>query len=77
VVTVLARDALPRPFVTAIAQTANGGIWLGTRDAGLARVQDGRPMPLATAALNQKINCLVPDERDGLWIGTDKGCFWV
>jgi signal transduction histidine kinase/ligand-binding sensor domain-containing protein len=76
--TVLARDALPRPFVTAIAQTPDGDIWLGTRDTGLFRVQRGRATPVATILANQKINCLVPDGRNGLWIGTDNGVFrWV
>jgi len=73
--TVLAPEALPRPFVTALAQTADGDIWLGTRDAGLIRVRHGRPAPVPAASLNQKINCLVPDERNGLWIGTDNGVF--
>ena len=73
--TVLARDMLPRPFVTTIAQTPDGDIWLGTRDAGLVRVPRGRATSVATIPLNQKINCLVPDERNGLWIGTDNGVF--
>jgi signal transduction histidine kinase/ligand-binding sensor domain-containing protein len=76
--TVLARDALPRPFVTAIAQTPDGDIWLGTRDAGLVRVQRGRATPVANLLVNQKINCLVAGERNGLWIGTDNAVFrWV
>ena len=72
--TVLARAALPRPFVTAIAQTPDGDIWLGTRSAGLIRVQRGQAAPAADVPLNQ-INCLIPDERNGLWIGTDTGIF--
>ena len=72
--TVLARDALPRPFVSAIAQTPDGDIWLGTRNAGLVRVQRGHTAPVAGVPLNQ-INCLLPDERNGLWIGTDGGIF--
>jgi signal transduction histidine kinase/ligand-binding sensor domain-containing protein len=72
--TMLARTALPRPFVTAIAQTPDGDIWLGTRNAGLVRVQRGHAAPVADVSLNQ-INCLVPDERNGLWIGTNNGIF--
>jgi ligand-binding sensor domain-containing protein/signal transduction histidine kinase len=72
--TVLAREALPRPFVTAIAQTPDGDIWLGTRDAGLVRVQRGHAAPVAGVPLNQ-INCLVADGRNGLWIGGDDGIF--
>jgi signal transduction histidine kinase/ligand-binding sensor domain-containing protein len=73
--TVLARDALPRPFVTAIAQTPDGDIWLGTRDTGLVRVHGGRLTAVAAGAPTQKINCLVADGRNGLWIGTDEGVF--
>ena len=73
--TVLTRDALPRPFVTAIAQTPSGDIWLGTRDTGLVRVQRGHGTQVVNIPLKQKINCLVPDEQNGLWIGTDDGIF--
>src|SRR5262249_48778943 len=71
--TLLAREALPRSFVTAVAQTPDGDIWVGTREAGLLRVKDGRATPVAGVAPNEKINCLVPDERNRLWIGTDNG----
>jgi len=72
--TVLAREALPRPFVTAIAQSPDGDIWLGTRNMGLVRVQRGQAAPVPGDPLNQ-INCLVPDGRNGLWIGADNGIF--
>lgn len=72
--TVLAREAMPRPFVTAIAQTPDGEIWLGTHNAGLVRVQNGRAVPVAGVTPSQ-INCLVPDRRNGLWIGADDGIF--
>jgi signal transduction histidine kinase/ligand-binding sensor domain-containing protein len=70
--TVFPRAALPRPFVTAIAQTPDGDIWLGTRDAGLVRMQRGHATAVAEVPPHQ-INCLVPDGRKGLWIGTDNG----
>ena len=72
--TVLSREALPRPFVTTLAQTSDGDIWLGTRNAGLVRVQRGHAASIGGVPLTQ-INCLVPDERNGLWIGTDTGIF--
>jgi ligand-binding sensor domain-containing protein len=72
--TLLAREALPRPVVTAIAQTPDGDIWLGTRSAGLLRVRGGRVASVADSPLPQ-INCLVSDEHDGLWIGTEDGVF--
>ncbi len=70
--TVLPREALPRPFVTAVAQTPDGTIWLGSRNAGLVRVQNQHAVPVGDESLTQ-INFLVPDERNGLWIGTDTG----
>jgi signal transduction histidine kinase/sugar lactone lactonase YvrE len=70
--TVLARAALPRAFVTAIAQTPDGVIWLGTGNAGLVRVQAGHASFVPEVPVNQ-INCLVPGERNVLWIGTDNG----
>lgn len=73
-VTVLAREALPRPFVTALAQTPDGDIWLGTRNAGLVRVRGRRAAPAGSGPLSQ-INCLTPDGGNGLWIGTDDGIF--
>jgi ligand-binding sensor domain-containing protein/signal transduction histidine kinase len=72
--TVLPRDALPRPSVTAIAQTADGEIWLGTRNAGLVRVRQGQAT-LVADDFRRQINCLVPDGRGGLWVGTDDGIF--
>ena len=70
--TVLPREALPRSFVTAIAQTPDGVIWLGTGNAGLVRVKGGHAIPVPEVPLTQ-INCLLPDERNVLWIGTDNG----
>ncbi len=72
--TLLTRDALPRQFVTAIAQTPDGDIWLGTHHAGLVRVQNGRATSLAET-LPSQVNCLVADGRNGLWIGTDSGIY--
>lgn len=72
--TILTRDALPRPFVTAITQTPDGDIWLGTHGAGLVRVR-GRQAASVASDLHRQINCLVSDERNGVWIGTDDGVF--
>src|SRR5262249_26289332 len=69
--TVVGRDALPRRFVTAIAETPNRDIWLGTRDAGLVHVTRAPATTVDSVPLKEKINCLVADGQDGLWIGTD------
>src|SRR5262249_20008252 len=73
--TIVAGAAMPRSFVTSIAQTPNGDVWLGTRDSGLVRVQLGQVTAVPGALVDQKINCLVPDGRGGLWIGSDAGIF--
>jgi signal transduction histidine kinase/ligand-binding sensor domain-containing protein len=63
-------------FPTAIAQTSDGAIWIGTRDSGLFRlsVKPGVPaiehvegMPTA------KINCFLPIEESTLLVGTSQG----
>lgn len=68
-----ATDSLPRSPVISLAQTANGDLWMGTRDAGLyrlngktiERMNDGLPDP--------KVNFLLPDKAGGLWAATDDG----
>lgn len=65
--------ALPRSTVTAIAQTADHAIWIGTRDAGLFRVS-GKQVSPATAGLpDPKVNVLLAEPSGELWIGTDNG----
>ena len=73
--TVVASSAMPGSFVTSIAQTPNGDLWLGTRDSGLLHVQGGQAIRVTDGRPNQKINCLVADEHDEVWIGTDSGVF--
>jgi len=67
-----ARD-LPRSPVTAIAQTSNGDIWMGTRDAGLFRFSGGKTSAVRNGLPDLKINCLLPGANQDLWVGTDNG----
>ena len=67
-------DGLPQNSVTAIAQTREGYLWVGTR-AGLARF-DGvrfRAYGLADGLKSLSISSLAEDGRGGLWIGTRGG----
>ncbi|HKB11825.1 MAG TPA: two-component regulator propeller domain-containing protein, partial [Vicinamibacterales bacterium] len=73
--TLLARGSLPWRFITAVAQTPDGDIWVGTRDAGLVRVQHGQATIIGDESLSPKINCLVSDDHNRVWIGTDDGVF--
>jgi ligand-binding sensor domain-containing protein/signal transduction histidine kinase len=67
-----ARD-LPRSPVTAIAQTSNGDIWMGTRDAGLFRFGGGKTSVVRDGLPDLKINFLLPGANQELWVGTDNG----
>lgn len=60
-------------FVIAIAETPDGDIWLGTRDAGLVRVQGAQVTRVTQGLPDLKINSLLPGEQGDVWIGTDRG----
>jgi signal transduction histidine kinase/ligand-binding sensor domain-containing protein len=72
--TIASPKAMPSSsFVISIAETGDGDIWLGTRDAGLLRVQGSRVTRLTDRLPDFKINCLLATGNGELWIGTDKG----
>jgi ligand-binding sensor domain-containing protein/signal transduction histidine kinase len=64
---------LPRSPVLSIAQTPDGRIWSGTRDAGLSRAEHGHAVPISEGLPNLKINSLLPGAKGDLWVGTDSG----
>ena len=67
-------DGLPQNLVSAIAQTRDGYLWVGT-GAGLARF-DGvrfRKFGLQDGLRSVRITALVEDQEGGLWIGTSGG----
>lgn len=74
-------DGLPDETVTALLQTQDGYLWVGTA-RGLARF-DGvefDELRLAGAPSNQiaAVTSLCEDESHRLWVGTrDRGLFWV
>lgn len=73
------QNGLNNEYVTALAATADGTLWVGTF-SGLHVVMptsdtaepvmtaDGEPFP--------RVRCLMVDSSDRLWIGTDRG-FWL
>jgi signal transduction histidine kinase/ligand-binding sensor domain-containing protein len=71
---IMPASALPSSsFVIAIEETANGDVWLGSRDAGVFRVR-GAEVQRHTAGLPDfKVNCLLAAPDGGVWIGTDRG----
>lgn len=68
-------EGLPQGSVRAIAQTADGYLWLATLD-GLVRF-DGVRMTVLTSAdvalQSNRLTALQVDRQDALWIGTEDG----
>src|SRR5262249_37759016 len=71
--TVAAPANFSRSPVLAIAQTEDGDIWVGTRDAGLFRISQGRTIQLTNGLPDMKVNALAKAGRNQLWVGTDRG----
>ncbi len=72
--TIAASRSIPTSsFIIAMAETRDGEVWLGTRDAGLLRVQGTRVTRTMQGLPNLKINSLLAGEKGDLWIGTDHG----
>jgi signal transduction histidine kinase/ligand-binding sensor domain-containing protein len=66
-------DELPRSPVISLAQTTNGEVWMGTRDAGLFRLSGGQTLPVRKGLPDLKVDCLLREGDQDLWVGTDNG----
>lgn len=72
--TLVGTTALPgSSFVISMAQTRNGEFWLGTRGAGVLRVQGSRVTRFTEGLPDLKVNSLLAFDDGPVWIGTDKG----
>jgi signal transduction histidine kinase/ligand-binding sensor domain-containing protein len=60
-------------LVISMAQTADGKIWMGTRDAGLFSPSEGGVSSVAEGLPDKKVNTLLAVGDRQLWIGTDSG----
>lgn len=67
-----AADLPPSPVIS-LAQTRNGEVWMGTRDAGLFRATGGRTQSIRKGLPDLKVNYLLSAGDAGLWAGTDDG----
>lgn len=72
-VTVAAPVGFSRSPVLALAQTADGDIWVGTRDAGLFRLRGKETTAIRKNLPDRKVNAIVSAGKGELWIGTDAG----
>jgi ligand-binding sensor domain-containing protein/signal transduction histidine kinase len=66
------RDFTPSP-VLSVAQTDDGDIWVGTRDAGLFRLSGGKSTQVTSGLPDLKVNSLAPAPGNQLWVATDGG----
>ncbi len=72
--TLVTRDAMPgSAFPISMAQSKDGTVWLGTRDAGVVRVRGSDVTHISAGLPDLKVNCLLPDKDGTVWIGTDRG----
>lgn len=62
----------PAMLVISMAQTDDGRVWIGTRDAGLFYVSEGRLSAMTKELPDTKVNSLLAIDRE-LWVGTDNG----
>jgi ligand-binding sensor domain-containing protein/signal transduction histidine kinase len=68
-------DGLPSEFPTVMIQDARGGIWVGFRSGGVARLRGDRFTSYGTSAKMAPgmVTALHTDTRGRLWIGTNSG----
>jgi len=71
-VTLVSVAELPK-LVISLAETADGKVWLGTKDAGLYYIRGGQVSAVTTGLPDRKINSLLARDNRELWIGTDNG----
>ena len=68
-----ARDGLSENVVRAIAEDADGNLWVGTENHGLNFFKDGKfisHLATKTGLPGNDISCLYADKDDVLWVGT-------
>jgi ligand-binding sensor domain-containing protein/signal transduction histidine kinase len=64
---------LPNILIISMAQTSDGKLWMGTRDAGLFFRSEGQMVAVTNELPDKKINSLLAVDNRELWIGTDGG----
>lgn len=60
-------------LVISMAETRDGTIWLGTRDSGLFQLKGANVWSGPKVFLDPKINALLAEDNQELWMGTDNG----
>ena len=68
-------SGLASPPIISMAQGTDGRLWLGTLGVGLFSFAHGKATLLDAGLPDRKINCLLLNNKDELWVGTDTGLF--
>jgi len=63
----------PNFFVDSLAETGDGTLWLGTRDSGLFSMSKAGASPVPQGLHERRINSLLRNGEQELWIGSDGG----
>lgn len=69
-------SGLAAPSVMGIAQSQKGNIFLASSSAGLYELVNGLPKKLDLPNHTNRINSIVMDSLNTLWIGTDQAGIW-
>ncbi len=67
------RDQVGRSPVMAMAETRDGTIWMGTREAGLFALRASGVVAISKGLPDSKINCVLPLGDHEILVGTDSG----
>lgn len=60
-------------MMISIVESTTGSLWLGSRDSGLYRVDNGEAIQVLPDAWLGSVNALAPSEHGGVWIGAETG----
>lgn len=71
--TILDSPSIPHSPVISISESTSGDVWLGTQDAGLARISKHQIYTVTKGLPDLKINCLLSGKNGAMLVGTDRG----
>jgi len=70
-------SGLPDNWVTFLLDDGLGGIWIGTKESGLARRKASGTWEVFNTSNSElpsnRVNTIIKDDQGGIWVGTDQG----
>ncbi len=71
--TLLPPQSMLRSPVISLARSPGGDVFMGTRDLGLVHLRGGNVSVITEGLPNLKIDCLIAESNNSVWIGTGGG----